>query len=273
LNVINLAKNFDSLTFASPALGSLQANTFYALRHDEYTCISYFSYINPLTLKWADIMALGANFDALFFTQLDVGFGVNKFYYLRHDFNGLSTFGMIDPIHQTYTDIYTLGQYYNQISFAADNVGFGTNLFYFLRGAPFARSCTGPYFTISYSGNALTLFNSTLIISPLNTANINQQWYMNSTGYLFSAASPVVIDITNNAITANSPVGVWHSKGGLNQFWNFTTQTQGGNNSLWSYQQGQVGYITSKQSGLYLKYASGKWVIGALAFLLRTTIV
>lgn len=143
LIVTNLTGNFDSLTFAAADVG-YGANLFYTLRHDKGTCKSYFGVLNPGTLTWADIMPLAPNFDALFFTEADVGYGINLFYYLRHNPSNTSTFGTIDPVNHNFTDRYVLGKNYNQLTQTATNIQYGPNLFYFIRGAPFTSCIIAP---------------------------------------------------------------------------------------------------------------------------------
>jgi len=124
-------------------------------------------------------MPLGINFDALFFYEHDVGFGVNKFYYLRHDALQFSTFGVIDPIAMNYTDVYPLGVNFNQISFTPDGVNGNTNLFYYLRGAPFT-ACTVCSNATCNSHGICAANNQTFLNS--NSTTYNRTITANSTG-------------------------------------------------------------------------------------------
>jgi len=141
LIVNSMAAGFDSLTFAAANVGYGAYKMFF-LRHNATTCVSHFGVIDPSTLTWEDIMLLGPNYDAIYFTVTDVGYGVNMFYYLRHNSTtNISTFGTLDIVNKITTDRYVLAKFYNQIVFTTVDVGFGPNLFYFIHGSPFVP-CT-----------------------------------------------------------------------------------------------------------------------------------
>jgi hypothetical protein len=64
---------------------------------------------------------------------LNLGYGPDLFYYLRHDAtNNFSTFGTISTAG-VITDRFGVGTAFNALTFAAPNVGYGANLFYYLR--------------------------------------------------------------------------------------------------------------------------------------------
>jgi len=142
VNVANMTTNFDALVFAADDIG-VGASLFYYLRKDPSTALSYLGVINPLTLVRFDIMPLATNFDALCFTYLDLGYGLNKLYYLRHDNSNTSTFGVIDVVKKTFTDKYVVGKNCNELFFSATDTGFGANLFYYIRGADFTKKGGG----------------------------------------------------------------------------------------------------------------------------------
>ncbi len=130
VHIADMVQDFDSLTFSAANVGH-GANLFYYLRHNS-TCYSTFGAIDPVNhvcfskifsretklipffffisfqIRF-DIMDLGVNFDALYFTELNTGFGANIFYYLRHNTSNISIFGTLDPINKNFTDRYVLG--------------------------------------------------------------------------------------------------------------------------------------------------------------------
>jgi len=75
------------------------------------------------------------NYDALTLAAPDVGYGVNNFYYVRHNSGGVTTFGeIIAQGASSSADLWVLAKSgYNGLTFAAANLGYGANLFYFLR--------------------------------------------------------------------------------------------------------------------------------------------
>lgn len=84
--------------------------------------------------------------------SINVGYGPDLFYYLRHDpasFN-FSTFGTIST-SGTNTDRFGVGSNFDALTFTASNVGYGTNLFYYVRHNP-ASFNFSTFGTISSSG-------------------------------------------------------------------------------------------------------------------------
>src|SRR6266705_1604625 len=79
---------------------------------------------------------------------IDLGYGPNLFYYLRHDASGFSTFGTISTSGAV-TDRFGVGFNFDALTFVAPNVGYGPNLFYYLRHDTSGFSTFG---TISTSG-------------------------------------------------------------------------------------------------------------------------
>jgi len=141
-----------------------------------------------------------------------------------------------------------------------------------------------PAFTISYDENALSL-NSSLTgvtISDLTTGNTKQHWYATAAGYILSTAKfNVALSVTSPTSVSTSDVGVEPATGGSNQYWEFVTDTEGGNNQLWVAGgiSTQTGYLTitgtAADAGkvLYLKYLDDEWILGSEKFLLRITVV
>jgi hypothetical protein len=114
------------------------ANLFYYVRHDAGG-LSTFGTINPaLPGTITDRFTVGSNVDALVFSSTDVGagYGVNNFYYIRHNSAGVSTFGTISVTGLTtgtVTDRFDVGNNAKELTFTPTDTGFGPNLFYFLR--------------------------------------------------------------------------------------------------------------------------------------------
>ncbi len=162
-----LGNNFDALTFSAPDVG-YGANLFYYLRHDS-TGRSFFGTINPaLPGTITDRFQVANNSDALMFSVTDVGFGVNQFYYLRHDGTGHSTLGTITGAGVV-TDRVTIGNNLNELTFTATDVGFGPNLFYFLSG----NGAQQPVFTTpTLAPGASTNFTGSFIVAITNTCSV-----------------------------------------------------------------------------------------------------
>src|SRR3954471_11012663 len=68
---------------------------------------------------------------------VDLGYGPNLFYYLRHDpgQNDFSTFGTISTSGAV-TDRFGVGLNFDALTFVAEDLGYGPNLFYYLRHDP-----------------------------------------------------------------------------------------------------------------------------------------
>lgn len=123
------------LTFAAANLG-YGLNQFYYLRTDPVTGITKFGTLAPALLATsADQFDLGiSGHKALVFTGSDVGFGVNKMYYLRLDpITGFTILGMLDPalagVRHT-SDVANLGSVYTTLNFVPGDVGYGSGQFY-----------------------------------------------------------------------------------------------------------------------------------------------
>jgi hypothetical protein len=123
------------LTFAAANLG-YGLNYLYYLRTDPVTGLTKFGILDPALLSTsADQFDLGmGGHNALTFTGTDVGYGVNKMYYLRLDpITGFTILGMLDPAlagARHASDIANLGSVYSTLDFVPGDVGFGTNKFY-----------------------------------------------------------------------------------------------------------------------------------------------
>ena len=123
------------LTFAAANLG-YGLNLFYYLRTDPVTSSTKFGILVPALLaSSADEFDLGlGGHKALTFTGTDVGFGLNKMYYLRLDpVTGFTILGTLDPAlagARHTADIANLGSVFSTLDFVPGDVGFGTNHFY-----------------------------------------------------------------------------------------------------------------------------------------------
>jgi hypothetical protein len=129
-----VGNNFNALTFAATDVG-FGANLFYYLRTDASGLSTFGTIVPALLGPTTDQFTVGNNFDALVFSSTDVGYGVNLFYYLRHDSNGLSTFGTIDPLTHAVTDRFAVGRNAFALAFTPTDAGYGANSFYFLHAA------------------------------------------------------------------------------------------------------------------------------------------
>ncbi len=130
-----VGQRFDSLTFSATDVG-YGANLFYYVRHDA-SGISTFGTINPaLPGTVTDRFTVGNDIVGLVFTSTDVGYGANRFYYVRQGASGASTFGTIQVTGLTTgiaTDRFSAGSAVNELTFTTTDTGFGANLFYALR--------------------------------------------------------------------------------------------------------------------------------------------
>jgi sugar lactone lactonase YvrE len=120
------------LTFAAANLG-YGLDFFYYLRTDPVTGFTVFGTLDPALLNAsADQFNLGlGGHNALEFTGTDVGYGVNKMYYLRLDPNtDFTILGTLDPLTGKSSDIANLGSVFSTLSFVPGDVGFGTSQFY-----------------------------------------------------------------------------------------------------------------------------------------------
>jgi PKD repeat protein len=123
------------LTFSAADLG-YGANIFYYLRTNAADGHAKFGTLIPaLAGASADQGDLGTGngYNALAFTGTDVGYGINKMYYLRLDsVTGFTILGTLTPTsgNVTTADIANLGSVYSTLTFVPGDVGFGTGQFY-----------------------------------------------------------------------------------------------------------------------------------------------
>lgn len=125
------ASGYFGLTFSGDNLGQ-GANMFYYLRHDTVTNSTWFGSLDPaLAGTGTDLFNLGVTgHNALAYTTTDVGYGINKMYYLRLDpITGFTIMGTLHPTSGKASDIANLGSVYSTLTFVPGDV-FGTNKFY-----------------------------------------------------------------------------------------------------------------------------------------------
>ena len=126
------ASGYFGLTFAASNLGD-GANIFYYLRRDPVTGNTRYGILPPaLAGAPADKFDLGTGgHNALAFTGTDVGFGIDKMYFLRLDaVTGFTILGTLNPVTGKFADIANLGSVYSTLTFVPGDVGFGTGQFY-----------------------------------------------------------------------------------------------------------------------------------------------
>jgi sugar lactone lactonase YvrE len=126
------ASGYFGLTFAAANLG-YGLDFFYYLRTDPVTGFSVFGTLDPALLNTsADQFNLGlGGHNALEFSGTDVGYGVNKMYYLRLDpVTSFTILGTLDPLTGKSSDIANLGSVFSTLTFVPGDVGFGTSQFY-----------------------------------------------------------------------------------------------------------------------------------------------
>ncbi|MDB6126777.1 MAG: Endoglucanase [Verrucomicrobia bacterium] len=144
------ASGYFGLTFAASNLG-YGANLFYYLRTDPVSGNTKFGTLIPaLAGASSDQFDLGTpGYNALAFTGTDVGYGINKMYYLRLDpVTGFTIVGTLDPLAGRVSDIANLGSVYSSMTFVVGDVGFGTNQFY-VTGAVNATAQTVSFAALS----------------------------------------------------------------------------------------------------------------------------
>ena len=143
-----IGQDFESLTFSATDVG-FGANLLYYLRQDVGG--THFGTIDPhlpgtVSDRW---LLPSGDFDGLVFTDTDVGYGANQFYFIRHDAAGQHSFGTLDPLSGVAVDRFPIGaagDSFSELAFTTTDLGYGANLFYYLRGVsdiPEARSLWG----------------------------------------------------------------------------------------------------------------------------------
>ncbi len=174
------------LTFAAANLG-YGLDFFYYLRTDPVTGFTVFGTLDPALLNAsADQFNLGlGGHNALEFTGTDVGYGVNKMYYIRLDPNtDFTILGTLDPVTGKSSDIANLGSVFSTLSFVPGDVGFGTSQFYTSgpinptwQSVSFAaiadRLLSAGSFTVSPSASSGLPITLTVVSSSTGTATIS----------------------------------------------------------------------------------------------------
>ncbi len=126
------ASGYFSITFSEDDLG-YGANLFYYLRTEPVSGFGILGSLEPALAGTAtDLANLGiGGYSALASTTTDVGYGSNKFYYLRVDpVTDYTILGTINATTGRGEDIANLGSVFTTLTFVVGNVGFGTNNFY-----------------------------------------------------------------------------------------------------------------------------------------------
>jgi PKD repeat protein len=179
-----------SLTFAAGNLG-YGLNSFYYLRTDPVTGNTKFGTLAPALLgSSADQFDLGTGgHKALTYTGTDVGFGVDKMYYLRLDpVTGFTILGMLDPavagIRHT-SDIANLGSVFTNLTFVPGDVGFGASNFY-------ATGAINP------------TWQSVSFAAIPDRAMAAGSFTVNPTA---SSALPIVLTVVAGSATVSGPIG------------------------------------------------------------------
>lgn len=125
-------KGYFGLTFAASNLG-YGLNMFYYLRTDPVSGNTKFGTMVPaLAGASADQFDLGTSgYNALAFTGTDVGYGMDKMYFLRLDpVTGYTILGTLHPVTGRAADIANLGSVFSTLTFVPGDVGFGVSKFY-----------------------------------------------------------------------------------------------------------------------------------------------
>jgi sugar lactone lactonase YvrE len=180
------ASGYFGLTFAAANLG-YGLDFFYYLRTDPVTGFTKFGTLDPALLGTsADKFDLGlGGHNALEFTGTDVGYGVNKMYFLRLDPNtDFTILGTLDPVTGKSSDIANLGSVFSTLTFVPGDVGFGTSQFYTTgpvnptwQSVSFAaiadRLLSAGSFTVSPSASSGLPITLTVVSSSTGTATIS----------------------------------------------------------------------------------------------------
>lgn len=178
------------LTFAAANL-DYGLNQFYYLRTDPVTSTTKFGSLAPALLGTsADQFDLGiGGHNALAFTGTDVGFGVNKMYYLRLDpVTGFTIFGMLNPglaSARRTQDIANLGSVFSTLTFVAADLSVGgANQFYSTgvvnptwQSVSFAaiadKTIAGGSFTVTPSASSGLAIALTIVPGSVGSATIS----------------------------------------------------------------------------------------------------
>ena len=141
--------SYSALSSADPDVGYGPVN-FYFIHHktsgDYFTVIvpgsgtsSAVTDLKPMSGPGGPATAGASGYFGLTFSASNLGYGLNRFYYLRTDaVSGFSKFGTLDPaLLGTSVDRFDLGLGgHSALAFTGTDVGFGTDKMYFLRLDP-----------------------------------------------------------------------------------------------------------------------------------------
>ncbi len=179
------ASGYAALTFAAANLGH-GLNMFYYLRTDAVTNSTFFGKLDPALLaSSADLFDLGVSgYKSFVFTGNDVGFGTDRFYFLRLDpVTGFTIFGTLHGTSGKVSDIANLGSVYSAITFASGDVGFGSGNFYAagttnsneqsVSFAAIADKAVGQQFTVTPSASSGLAIALTTVIGSTGAVSIS----------------------------------------------------------------------------------------------------
>ncbi len=212
--------SYSALTSADPDIGYGSVN-FYFIHHkstgDYFTAIvpgsgtsSAVTDLKPMSGPGGPATLGASGYFGLTFAAANLGYGLNRFYYLRTDsVTGFTKFGTLDPpLLGTSADLFDLGiGGYQALAFTGTDVGYGTDKMYYLRLDPITGfSIFGTLHPLT--GRAADIANlgsvySTLTFVPGNVGFGSTQFYttgaVNPTWQSVSFAA-----IAGRALTAGS---------------------------------------------------------------------
>ncbi len=179
------AKGYNGLAFSAANIG-YGLNMFYYLRTNAGTGTTFFGKLDPGLLNTsADLFDLGTSgFTALDFTGVDVGYGNDRFYYLRLDqLTGFTILGTFNATSGKMSDVANLGSVYGTLTYVAGDLGFGTSQFYVVGSqntneqsvsfAAIADKAVGQQFTVTPAASSGLPIALTVVAGSTGTATIS----------------------------------------------------------------------------------------------------
>jgi hypothetical protein len=211
------ASGYFGLTFAAANLG-YGLNSFYYLRDDAVTHTTKFGSLVPaLAGASNDLFDLGTSgFNSLVFSGADVGFGVNKMYYLRLDpITGFTIFGTLDATSGKSADVANLGSVFSAMTFVPGDLTLGGGNQFYTTGAinttwqsvSFAaipnRTIGAGSFTVAPSASSGLPITLTVVPGSTGAASISGPV---AGVYTVTPVAPGVITLQAAQAGANAPV-------------------------------------------------------------------